>query len=155
MDSMNEESIDNIITNLKIISLAKVDEKLSIRKGHLQIDNSSNFQFIKRWLFRDSRGFILLYLKDLIRNISSLFDKIQSYKDSLWIITRVLSEMDNAKSGLINLKTTYSTDPVMVVKFENINTKFLELTEHGKIIFNELNEKVPISCKSTRSKIPV
>ena len=75
MDSMNEESIDNIITNLKIISLAKVDEKLSIRKGHLQIDNSSNFQFIKRWFFRDSRSFILLYLKDLIRNISSLFDK--------------------------------------------------------------------------------
>ena len=66
--------------------------------------------------------------------------------------------MDNAKSGLINLKTTYSTDPVMVVKFENINTKFLPLallTEHGKIIFNELNEKIPISCKSTRNKIPV
>ena len=41
----------------------------------------------------------------------------------------------------------------MVVKFENINTKFLELTEHGKIIFNELNEKQII--KSTRSKIPV
>lgn len=150
MDSMNEESIDNIITNLKIISLAKVDEKLSIRKGHLQIDNSSNFQFIKRWFFRDSRSFILLYLKDLIRNISSLFDKIESYKDSLWVITRVLSEMDNAKSGLINLKTTYSTDPIMVVKFENINTKFLELTEHGKIIFNELNEKQLIKGKNCK-----
>ena len=75
MDSINEDSIDNIITNLKIIALIKVDEKLSIRKGHLQIDNSSNFQFFKRWFYRDSRDIILLFIKDLIRNIYNLFNK--------------------------------------------------------------------------------
>ena len=144
---MNEESIDNIITNLKIISLVKVDEKLSIRKGHLQIDTSSNIQFLKRWFFRDSRDFILLFIKDLIRNISSLFDKITSYKDNLWILTRILTEMDNAKSGLLNLKTTYLTDPIMVVKFENVNTKFLELIEHGKVKFDDLKGEIPVSKK--------
>jgi glycerol-3-phosphate responsive antiterminator len=129
---MNEESIDNIITNLKIISLVKVDEKLSIRKGHLQIDTSSNIQFIRRWFFRDSRDIILLFIKDLIRNISSLFDKINNYKDTVWILSRIITEMENAKCGLLNLKTTYSTDPIMVVKFENVNTKFCELIEYGK-----------------------
>ena len=138
MDSMNEESIDNIITNLKIISLVKIDEKLSIRKGHLTLDVSSNLQFIKRWFFRDSRDFILLFIKDLIRNIHLLFEKINSYKDSLWVLTRILSEMENAKSGLLNLITTYSTDPIMIVKFENVNTKFHELIQHGKIKFDEI-----------------
>ena len=46
MEQLNDEYIDNIITNLKIIGLVKIDEKLSIRKGHLSLDNSSNFQFL-------------------------------------------------------------------------------------------------------------
>ena len=90
---MNDEHIDNIITNLKIISKVKVDEKLCIRKGHLQIDNSSNFQFLKRWYYRDSRDFILLFIKDLIRSISGVFEK----KYNVWAITGVLDEMENAK----------------------------------------------------------
>jgi len=107
MDSLNEESIDNIITNLKIIALVKVDEKLSIRKGHLQIDNSSNLQFIKRWFYRDSRDIILLFIKDLVRNITTLIEKLDNYRESSWILSRILLEMENAKAGLINLKTTY------------------------------------------------
>ena len=132
MDSINEESIDNIITNLKIMSLVKVDEKLSIRKGHLQIDNSSNIQFLKRWFYRDSRDIILLFIKDLIRCISTLFDKLNCYNDNQFVLNRILEEMDNAKMGLINLKTTYSTDAVMVVKFENVAVKFCELINYGK-----------------------
>ena len=136
MDSINEDSIDNIITNLKIISLIKVDEKLSIRKGHLQIDNSSNFQFFKRWFYRDSRDIILLFIKDLIRNIYNLFNKITCYNDNKVVLKRVLEEMENAKSGLINLKLTYANDPVMVVKFENVARKFCEIIVYG----NKIND---------------
>ena len=141
MESMNEESVDNIIPNLKIISLVKVDEKLSIRKGHLQIDNSSNLQFLKRWFYRDSRDIILLFVKDLIRNISMLFEKLECYTDKLWILKRILTEMENAKSGLINLRTTYSTDAVMVVKFENVSVKFCELVNQGNKICEQVKLK--------------
>jgi hypothetical protein len=155
MESFNEEYIDNVITNLKIISLVKVDEKLSIRKGHLQIDTSSNFQFIKRWFFRDSRDFILLFIKDLIRNITNLLNKIDTYHDRAWITTRILSEMENAKGGLMNLKTTYSTDPIMVVKFENVNAKFCELVNIVKLkaesIKHELPPSIPIEIKKNKN----
>jgi hypothetical protein len=124
MDNLNEEIFDNIITNLKIISKVKVDEKLCIRKGHLQIDNSSNFQFLKRWYYRDSRDFILLFIKDLIRSIINIFDKSNG---SNWITLNLLREMENAKTGLSNLKTTYSTDSIMIVKFEHVANKFCEL----------------------------
>jgi hypothetical protein len=130
MESMNDENVDNIITNLKIISKVKVDEKLCIRKGHLQIDNSSNFQFLKRWYYRDSRDFILLFIKDLIRNISSVFEK----RHNIWAITGVLDEMENAKIGLVNLKTTYSTDCIMIAKFEHVASKFCEIMECGRKI---------------------
>jgi hypothetical protein len=133
MDSMNDESIDNIITNLKIIGMIKVDEKLCIRKGHLQIDNSSNFQFLKRWFYRDSRDFILLFLKDLIRSIKNAFDKMYNYTDHLWMIKMLIQEMENAKTGLLNLKTTYSSDSLMIVKFEHVSIKFCELIDHIKL----------------------
>jgi hypothetical protein len=134
MDSMNEEFIDTIITNLKIISMVQVNEKLCIRKGHLQIDNSSNFQFFKRWLFRDSRDIVLVYLRDLIRNITILFNKVNEYSksESLWILSRILAELDSAILGMGNLKTTYTEDPYMVVTFDNLINKFKELTQKGR-----------------------
>lgn len=137
MDSLNEDSIDNIITNLKIIGLIQVNEKLCIRKGHLQIDISSNYQGIKRWIYRDSRDIVLIYLKDLIRNINSLFIKVTKYSGFLWILTRILAEMETANFGLLNLKTTYNDDPMMIVKFDTIINKFNEMIIHGKKIINE------------------
>ena len=53
-----EENIDNIITNLKIISMVQVNEKLSIHKGHLQIDKIF-FQSIIRWINKSSRDIII------------------------------------------------------------------------------------------------
>ena len=135
---MNEETIDIIITNLKVISQLKLNEKLCIRKGHLFIDTSSNYQFLKRWFYRDSRDMILLFIKDLIRSISNLFDKLNCYDDNQSILKKILVEMENAKTGLINLRMTYSGDAVMVVKFENVSLKFCELAYYGKNKLDEL-----------------
>ena len=49
--------------------------------------------------------------------------------------------MENAKSGLINLRTTYSTDAVMVVKFENVSVKFGELVNQGNAICEQVKIK--------------
>ena len=124
---MNEEFIDNIITNLKIIGLVQINEKLCIRKGHLAIDNNSNLQFLIRWFNRDSRDIVIVFIKELIRNISTLIQKIQTYTETEWILTRTHSEMIRAEQGLNNLKTTYSDDQVVVVSYENFITKFREL----------------------------
>ena len=131
---MNEETIDIIITNLKVISQLKLNEKLCIRKGHLFIDTSSNYQFLKRWFNRDSRDIILIYVRDLIRNIAAVFEKMKDYSESesKWILTRILTELENSDQGLINLKKTYTLDPYMVATLENIMFKFKELTSIGR-----------------------
>jgi hypothetical protein len=131
---MNEETIDIIITNLKVISQLKLNEKLCIRKGHLFIDSSSNYQFLKRWFNRDSRDIVLIYIRNLVRNIAVLFEKMKEYteSDSKWILTRILTELENSDQGLVNLKRTYDPDPYMVATLENIMFKFKELTCIGR-----------------------
>jgi hypothetical protein len=129
---MNEQFIDNIITNLKVLGLVQINEKLSIRKGHLYIDYFNNFQFLKRWFNRDSREVVLVYLGDLIRNISILYSKIDTYQENKWILTRILTEMEPALVGLNNLKTTYSEDPMTMVMYENYIIKFKELSQQGR-----------------------
>ena len=130
---MNEETIDLIITNIKIISQLNPNDKLCIRKGHLYIDTSSNFQFIKRWFNCDSREIILIYIRNLIKNIRFILENFNELNDDrLWVLTRILTELDNAEAGFVNLKRTYSLDPYMIANIENISFKFKELSKFGR-----------------------
>jgi len=61
---MELEFIDYILTNLKILSLVQINQKVSIYRGHLQIDYQP-LQFIKRWLNKDSRESLIIFLNDL------------------------------------------------------------------------------------------
>jgi hypothetical protein len=117
-DLLYEEIIDNIITNLKILSMVQKNEKLCIRKGYLQIDKVSKFQFLKRFLFNDSRDNTLIYLKQLIRNIKMI---LETKRDL------VIDDFDNIVMGINNLKITYSDDPMIIASFDHIVTKLKKL----------------------------
>ena len=143
MDSVNENFIDSIITNLKIIGILQINEKLSIRRGHLHIDREVvGLQFLKRWFYKDSRDIILTFIKEMIRNILLTFNKIKSLnrEDQVWILYRILTEIDNVENGLNNMKTTYSLDPVTNATIDNIIIKFKDSNQKGKKILSELSE---------------
>jgi uncharacterized protein YjcR len=132
MDPLNEDFIDLIITNLKIISKIKVNEKLCIRKGHLQIDRDYKLQSLKRWFYHDSRETALNYIKDLLRNLVYLMNNISRFKkeELLFILTRILNETDSVEIGIKNLKVTYNDDPVTTVTLDNILLKLREITQN-------------------------
>jgi len=146
MDPINEDFIDHIITNLKIIGLLQINDKLSIRKGHLHIDKESGIQFFTRWFHRDSREQSVNYIKDVIRNVYVLFNKLKSElpsgtriyspDDINWIITRILTEMEKVEIGINNLKTTYSFDSVTTVVLDNILIKVRELSTQGRTLLS-------------------
>ena len=154
MDSINEEFIDSIITNLKIISILQINEKLGIRKGHLVIDRDSNIQSIKRWFNRDSRDIILNYIKDFLKNIGTALNKIKtlSHEDYTWNLSRILIEMDSMETGLNNLKTTYSDDPVTIAQIDNIIIKCRETMQRARknLIPPESNEVSELSSKKSK-----
>ena len=119
MDLITEELIDNIITNLKIISLLQPNEKLNIRKGHLNIDHGSNLQFIKRWIYGDNRYNVLKFIKIIFRDIQ----KIKNKKS----LKKILNEFEKVEIGLKNLKITYSDDSVINVNIDIIINKMNNL----------------------------
>jgi hypothetical protein len=124
---MEIEFIDYILTNLKILSLVQINQKVSIYKGHLQIDYRP-LQFIKRWLNKDSRESLVVFLNDLLKKINHLF---KNYEENLKeVISTILNEMDKIK--LNNLKITYADDPITVVKLDTICLHFKNLSVYGR-----------------------
>jgi len=124
---MEIEFIDYILTNLKIISLVQINEKISIYRGHLQIDYKP-LQFIKRWFNNDSRESLINFLNDLLKKIIYLFENDLDKKN----IYTVLNEMDKILNGLNNLKITYSDDPITIVKLDTIYIRFKTLSISGR-----------------------
>ena len=123
---MDPDFIDFIITNLKILGMVKVNEKISLHKGHLQIRNSP-FDFLQRWLCKDSRDTLIFFIQDLIKKISKLL--IQDQNDFFYYsISSILNEIEKVYTGLNNLKITYNNDSVTVVRIENIITHFKDIS---------------------------
>jgi hypothetical protein len=119
MDIIVEDLVDKIIINLKIIGIIKVNEKLCIRKGNLQIDQESNLRSLKRWFYRDTRDDFLIFIRDIIRKINLITD----HRD----LERIYSEFEKAQLGMDNLKATYSMDPVTVATIDNLVIKLNQL----------------------------
>ena len=120
--------MDFILTNLKIISLVQINEKISITHGHLQIDYNP-LQFLKRWFNKDSRKTLIIFLNDLLKKINLFFENED--KKSISII---LNEMDIILNGLNNLKITYSDDCLTNVKLDTIIIHFKELSTYGRTL---------------------
>ena len=123
-----ENEIDYILTNLKILSLVKINEKVNIYKGHLQIDYTY-LQCIKRWFNKDSRESLLIFLNDLIKKIGNIFKENCEKQEQ---ICSILNEIDKIGNGINNLKITYTNDPITVVKLDTINTHFKSISTYGR-----------------------
>ena len=125
------DSTDLLITNLKIIGMIQANDKLCIRKGHLQIDSQIKLQFLCRWFYRDSRDVILSFINDIIKNILYFLDN-RIRCDHLWVLTRILIELEKVENGLNNLKTTYILDTYMIVQIDHFINRFKEIAIHAR-----------------------
>jgi hypothetical protein len=128
-----EIEIDYILTNLKILSLVKINQKVCIYKGHLQIDYNP-LQFIKRWFNRDSRESLICFLNDLIKKIDELFKVCKCKNENPDSICSILNEMDKINNGINNLKITYTNDPIIVVKLDTICLRLKSLSTAGRTL---------------------
>ena len=79
MDYFKSLMIDFLITNLNTAGKLKINQKLSIRHGHLQV---GNFSILSRWYNKDSRELIITFFRDLIKKIKELGD-LEHYEKEL------------------------------------------------------------------------
>jgi hypothetical protein len=136
IDEIFENDIDFLITNLKIISIVKINEKMCIRKGHLQIDPDYNSRCIKRWLFNDSRDAVINFISSIIKQINAVIIKVSHFDQTEinWIILRIITDLEKIEIGLGNLKITYNNDQVTIAMIDNLIIKFGELNKKCKKI---------------------
>ena len=114
----NKMTIDQVLTNLKVISQIKKGEKIVTDNIILEIDNRY-FQSVRRWWNQSSRLSTLDFFQKIIARSFELIDdtynnkeKEQYYfsEENSRILQRFSLEMSNACIGLTNLKETYEND---------------------------------------------
>ena len=126
---MNTEHIDMIITTLKIVGMVKKNQKLCVRKGQLTIEKEDKLQFVRRWVHNDSRDTIIMHLKNVMNNAIKVSEHLLMESAATagagndrqideWTLNLVTTEMENMQHGLVNLKTTYADDPIMIANID-------------------------------------
>lgn len=121
---MNEDLIDNTITNLKIIASCPKNSRLCVRKSQLIIDTDDYLQSTRRWFYRDSRDLTLIHIRNTINNAITLIKSLNNKEFIIdlkeWTLITLLQELENAKEGLNNLKSTYNDDSVFKANIDII-----------------------------------
>lgn len=110
-----------ILTCLKIVSMIREGQKVSVRDGVLRLEYSSSgiWSAVKRWLFNDSRHVTLTYIQNIILNAMDKRVHERYIEESL--------------QGLNALKVTYSNDVTVVARLTVLEEKIQEyLKSHGK-----------------------
>lgn len=127
-----------ILTCLKIISMIREGQKLSVRNGVLRLEYSSSgmYSAVKRWLYNDSRHVTMTYVQNILLN--ALDKKVQS------------RYMREALQGLNALKVTYADDVTVVARLTVLEEK-IEDYINGETP-EELRRQTNSGKRSTESK---
>lgn len=107
-----------ILTCLKIISMIREGQKLSVRNGvlHLEMYSSGLWSALKRRFFNDSRHITMTYVQNIILNALDKEVRVKYLNESL--------------NGLNALKVTYSDDVTVVARLTVLEEKIQEYIIH-------------------------
>jgi hypothetical protein len=148
----NKYTVENLITNLKIISNIKPTEKIYLNTNNIiQIDKSMCPAF-SRYLYDRSRHLTIQFLKDIVNNIlvctdsilTNEQDEIESDTDynsctisndfteyNSDILQRFILEINKSYDGLDNLIKTYENDITIVSEIvvlkEKLSTRCVKI----------------------------
>lgn len=126
-----EDLIDNTITNLKIIGMVQKNGRLCVRRGQLTLESDDYLQLLRRWVHKDSRTHALMHVRNTINNAVTLYKDISQDKFDVqmkaWTLSQLAKELASCQTGLVNLKTTYADDSVMVANLDVILNRLAAL----------------------------
>ena len=130
MSSGFDEQIDQCLISLKIIGMLQKNDKLCVRKGSLTIEPDDKFQMLRRWFYKDTREQCMMHIRNTVSTTQSITKGIIEGKIDInmsdWTLKRIMKEMTNCQPGLVNLKTTYSEDSVMIAHLDNLIERLQE-----------------------------
>lgn len=159
---------DSILVNLKIISKIAPNNKLKIANNTTSIEKEGLAAWLLRWFNGDSRiktiNFIKTIIADSINITTDLMNstyinnrgKKTTYEETeftkaLSTLFLIRSEMENSKTGIINLQKTYDMDIQIISQLEVVINK---IDGHLGIIDRKLNEIKTEHAEPTEARAP-
>ena len=119
MSSFEEDNI----SRLKFIGKIKKGEKINIKDMYVQANNiltKINRSFVNVDNRNNTLGFILETIKKSFEELLSHLNKSRDNLFDLSISTNMILDLENCKTGLINLKDTYVDDLMFCCKVDTI-----------------------------------
>jgi hypothetical protein len=115
----------DLMTNLKLISHLKENDKLTHTEVKMEIDTRYYLQGIRRWLYGDSREETIKYIDRIIRSADVISDKFIKSKsdDDKYNLKLLTEDLIACRNGLNNLKITYNEDKLFISTIENFIEK--------------------------------
>ena len=110
-----EESINDLLVDLKIISMVPPGGKLYLINGVLALEPVSIFQPIRRYWSNNNKQTVSHRLKQRIMELETLLLEKQIKHE--WVLTEIENLIDTVKTGIENLQDTYSTDSQIKATF--------------------------------------
>jgi len=154
---MNINANKETISRLKFIGKIQIGEKIDLKNMHLQSDGL--FTQITRTINQENRNKSLTFLQD---TINKAFEILKCYEFSgtntdKVMCLNIISDLKNSRSGLLNLKETYSFDIKyccdLDVLLQMIDAKLCEID--GKIIQSPLLQSPSLNPLSTSLSSPL
>ena len=150
---MNEIT-DTILVNLKIISKINANDKLKVSNNSTSIEKDGLMSWLSRWYNGDSREKTITFIKTVVTDAINITNDIMNstyinkkmkrtvyeeneFTKSLNTLFLVKNEMENCKSGILNLKKTYEMDIQIISQLEVIISK---IDVHLAIISKKLKD---------------
>ena len=129
---INNNQVEQIILNMKIIGNIKKKDKLSKNADNiLEIESNDYLQCMRRWYFQRSRNDSIKDIKKIIYSCFEITDltltnetsadnisKPYFNEENSCLLQRFLVEMNNVVRGLDNLKETYNADIKIISEIE-------------------------------------
>jgi hypothetical protein len=124
-----EESINDLLIDLKILSMVQPSGKLYLINGVLALEPVSIFQPIRRYWSNNNRQTVSLRLKQRITELEIILLEKQIKHE--WIVTEIENLIEPVKTGIENLQETYLTDSqihatfaLFIARLNNIQAMF-------------------------------
>jgi len=116
---MAQDSIDQILTSLKVISMIKEGQKVKVRNGLLDLEVESNGLKvgIMRWFNNDNRHTTLLYVKNSINNAIGMLNLNPNHSD------KIKQYLNDSIRGINALEITYGTDASITASLQVIQER--------------------------------
>jgi len=156
--------VDRLLINLKIIASLEPYQKLNTKSGHqLVIESAWTSTSIYRWLREDTRHNTVKRIGEILEEANNILrvgaSSAQEYVSDEYR-GRVMSQLNNTRTGMVNLRTTYEADRTITAHFdvllERIDTMLssrytITFTRDGHAVPRDLKINTMSSDDSTES----